>query len=594
MEKHSFHIPVMGIGFTADSPLKVAPYGIDSVISLVDDVLLEKLRKYYTTLNHIKYIEISNKTIDYRAKRITAYLNLIDQLIHKKIKELKNINSLKSPLLINYIKHLPTTSELKKRLLQSNDLEEVKSLIQHHLKPGHIDVNIMTKIDKTNYHKKEALPIEFNDAHAALRGYANANISSSIVFSAGMNPKLFNYLEGFDDFFPDDKGFIKKKIILKVSDYRSALIQGKYLAKKGLWVSEYRIESGLNCGGHAFATDGFLIGPVLEEFKLYRKELYNTTYSLFSKALHQKNKKLSQLMPSLKLSAQGGVGTSKEHHFLLKHYSLDSVGWGTPFLLVPQATTVDTATMNKLINATEKDLYLSNISPLGVPFNNLRGNTKDDEKQINIDKNRPGSACPKKHVALNTEFKKEGLCTASREYQYLKIKELQNSTTLSIKEQKTEINKVTEKSCICVGLGTSSLINYELDTKTEGKGVSICPGPNLAYFTSKTSLSNMINHIYGTKNIIQRKDRPNMFLKELDLYVIYLTNQINQITEQFSVQQKKSLNRFTNNLLSGIQYYQNLFQHHVKETLQQNKTDLQNLANQYKTVTHLKTKLQTV
>jgi len=34
-----------------------------------------------------------------------------------------------------------------------------------------------------------------------------------------------------------------KEIVLKVSDFRSALIQGKFLAKMGIWgVSEYRIE----------------------------------------------------------------------------------------------------------------------------------------------------------------------------------------------------------------------------------------------------------------------------------------------------------------------------------------------------------------
>ena len=64
-------------------------------------------------------------------------------------------------------------------------------------------------------------------------------------------------------FFQMKMVFLEKKIILKVSDYRSALIQGNFLAKKGLWVSEYRIESGLNCGGHAFATEGFLLGPIL-------------------------------------------------------------------------------------------------------------------------------------------------------------------------------------------------------------------------------------------------------------------------------------------------------------------------------------------
>ena len=78
-------------------------------------------------------------------------------------------------------------------------------------------------------------------------------------------------------FFLDENGYLKKKIILKVSDYRSALIQGNFLAKKGLWVSEYRIESGLNCGGHAFATDGFLLGPILEEFKDKKEDLVEST-----------------------------------------------------------------------------------------------------------------------------------------------------------------------------------------------------------------------------------------------------------------------------------------------------------------------------
>ena len=41
-------------------------------------------------------------------------------------------------------------------------------------------------------------------------------------------------------------GNLEKKVILKISDYRSALIQGKFLAKKGIWISEYRVESGLN------------------------------------------------------------------------------------------------------------------------------------------------------------------------------------------------------------------------------------------------------------------------------------------------------------------------------------------------------------
>jgi hypothetical protein len=36
----------MGTGFTIDTPLKVARYGISSVMS-VDDNLMEKIREYY-------------------------------------------------------------------------------------------------------------------------------------------------------------------------------------------------------------------------------------------------------------------------------------------------------------------------------------------------------------------------------------------------------------------------------------------------------------------------------------------------------------------------------------------------------------------
>lgn len=52
---HQFHIPVMGIGFTIDSPIRVAHLGISSVVSIVDDLLLEKVRKHYSTLYQLPY-----------------------------------------------------------------------------------------------------------------------------------------------------------------------------------------------------------------------------------------------------------------------------------------------------------------------------------------------------------------------------------------------------------------------------------------------------------------------------------------------------------------------------------------------------------
>lgn len=562
MTKHNFHIPVMGIGFTIDTPLKVAHLGLDSVISLVDDILIEKLRKMYCEKFELPYQEISDKLEDFRAKRITSYLNLINDLAHKKFEALINSVHNRGKEIREYLSLLPNASHLKDEFekLTSNDFSamEIKKWVRDNLYLGSIDVNIMTKVDKDNYTKNDKLPIEFNDAHAALRGYANSNLNSSVILSAGMNPRLYSYLENFDDFFPDENGNIKKKIVLKVSDYRSALIQGKFLAKKGIWVSEYRIESGLNCGGHAFATDGYLMGPILAEFRDNKQTYIHEIYDILIPALANKGREVPKQNLSLKITAQGGVGTAGEHQFLIDHYEVDSVGWGTPFLLVPEATTVDKATLGRLVAAKEEDLYLSDISPLGVPFHNLRGNTKDMEKQKNIDKDRPGSSCPKKFVALNKDYSEKGLCTASRQYQHIKIKELEEQG-LTQREYTEKLNKITEKSCTCVGLGTSALLAYGLDTKTEGPGVSICPGPNMAYYSKIMTLKEMVDHIYGRGNVISRTDRPHMFIKELNIYLEYLKNRIEESRESMNKKQGKYLLTFTHNLNEGIAYYQQLF-----------------------------------
>ncbi len=560
---HTFHIPVMGIGFTIDTPIKVSHLGIDSVISLVDDILLEKIRKKYSENFKINYEEISNKIDDFRAKRITSYLNMISELTEQKFSEFKANSSEKLENIKEYLNSLPDSSTLKEEFNQLMNTEisfsDIKEWFTSKLSKGSIDVNIMTKVDKDNFKNGKKLSIEYNDAHAALRGFANSNLESSIILSAGMNPRLYNYIENFEDFYPNKDGYIKKKIVLKVSDYRSAIIQGKYFAKKGLWVSEYRIESGLNCGGHAFATDGYLLGPVLEEFNTKKQELQQELHNIFIAAMERKNRVAPKGILPIKYSAQGGVGTSEEHQFLLDKYNIDSVGWGTPFLLVPEATTVDEATLQQLINAQEKDLYLSNISPLGVPFNSLRGNTKDIEKEKRIIKGKPGSPCPKRYVALNQDYTEKGLCTASYRYQKIKIDELDNEV-LSPVDYLEKYNSIVEKSCTCVGLGTSALLAHGIETKVEGPGVSVCPGPNMAYFSKKKTIKEMINHIYGKTNIISRNDRPNFFIKELRMYIEEYKSKIKNQDNEPTKKQEKYLYNFSQNLQDGINYYLNLFE----------------------------------
>jgi len=550
----------MGTAFTADTPLKVAQYGIDSVIALADDVLLERLRKMYCDLNNRDYEEISIKEEDSRAVRITAYLNLVNELIEEKYNNFISKIKEKEEDLKQYFNLLPDTSNIKKDFQVFIEglpsMEEMNLWVKENMSLGSVDVNIMTKVDKTNYKKGVELPSEFNDAHAGLRGFANSNLESSIIFSAGMNPRLYGYIASFPDFFPNENGYIKKKIVLKVSDFRSAMIQGKFLAKKGLWVSEYRVESGLNCGGHAFATDGFLMGPILSEFRDKKQELIDSTYEVCQQALESNDKIVPKETLKIKITAQGGVGTSEEHDFLINHYNLDSVGWGTPFLLVPTVTTVDDDTIEQLKNAKEKDLYLSNVSPLGVPFNNLRGSSKEIEKMENAQKGKAGSSCPRKFLAMNYEYNKQGMCTASRKFQSIKFDEIKDEKELTENEK---YDKIIEKTCLCVGLSATAMIKNNIATK-DSMGVSICPGPNMAYFSKTLSLSEMVHHIYGKINVISRDDRPNMFVKEFQLYIDYLKNKIRDAKDDFNKKQDKYLSKFMLNMNEGIEYYYNLFQ----------------------------------
>ena len=76
--RHTFHIPVMGLAYTIDSPIKVAKYGISSVVSITDDELIEKMRAFYSQKFSLPYLEITSKSHDCRAERIKSYLNLVD------------------------------------------------------------------------------------------------------------------------------------------------------------------------------------------------------------------------------------------------------------------------------------------------------------------------------------------------------------------------------------------------------------------------------------------------------------------------------------------------------------------------------------
>jgi hypothetical protein len=418
--------------------------------------------------------------------------------------------------------------------------------------PGSIDVNIMAKVDAIKLDRDDQpMSSEYSDASAALRGFANSNLSSSLVLSAGFNPRLYSYLSEFRDFYRDKTGKIKKSIILKVSDFRSALIQGKFLAKKGLEVSEFRIESGLNCGGHAFASDGYLLPVLLNEFREKRELLANTFQPMvkqFYESQGWEYPELSDSETSPKITVQGGIGTSGEMQRLIRDYQMDGTGWGSPFLLVPEATCVDDYTSGLLADAGTEDLYLSNVSPLGVPFNNIRGSGSELHTKALVDQGKPGSKCPKGFLVSNTEFTENPICTASAQYQILKISQIEESD-ISENKKAAEKQKVMEKTCLCTNLGTGSLIRLGIMKPSYGRQ-AICPGPNIAWFDRSYKLDEMVHHIYGRIELLVPEERPHMFAKEMEMYVDYIEELANQ-TDPDDPGMKK-IEKIRKNLLKGM------------------------------------------
>lgn len=549
----------MGTGFMIDAPLRIAKYGISSVISLVDDVLVEQMRRFHCEREGEPYEEIP-KSDDARAKRITAYLNLLDRLIARQVEQLQAAPFEPGSEIPRYFELLPDgpLAQQYREMLAATD-PELRTKLQDQLRPlavpGGIDVNIMSKGDRDLYRDGEKLPAKYSDASAALRGFAESTLRSSIILSAGINPRLYGYAAEFADFFPDEQGKLKKKIVLKVSDYHSAAVQGRFFAKRGLWVSEYRVESGLNCGGHAFATKGLLLGPILAEFQEKKTALVEQMHTAFNKALKRRGQATCESPHEVRITVQGGIGTAAEDTLLREHYGADGTGWATPFLLVPEVTNVDDEHLEKLAAATSEDVYLSGSSPFGMPFWNLRNSASEEARRRRIDAGRPGSPCIKGFVQLfNVEFTPRPICTASCEYQRLKLEQIERDD-LTDRQRDAARQSVLAKSCICNDLAGVATLKNGIDPRATP---AVCCGPNIAHFSKIATLEEMVGHVYGRVSMLNDSHRSQMFVRELAIYIDFMLDELERRRLGFNTHTVEYFQEFRQNLHDGIAHYRSL------------------------------------
>ncbi len=342
------------------------------------------------------------------------------------------------------------------------------------------------------------------------------------------------------------------------------MVQGKFLAKRRLWVSEYRIESGLNCGGHAFATKGLLMGPILEEFKHQRAELRDSLHAIYNNARVAAGEPPIETPLEVRITAQGGIGTAAENDFLLQYYRLDGTGWATPFLLVPEVTTVDDAHLRKLLGATDRDVYLSDASPLGIPFWTLRDSASEESRRQRIRNDRPGSPCPKGFLVSNTEFTDIPICHASRAYQKRKLEHLAEEG-FTAKQLSVVTESVLAKSCVCHEVGGSALLKNDIDPEAKP---AVCCGPNIVNFSKLATLQEMVSHIYGRLSLLTNPDRPHLFIRELAIYVDHLRTEFEKYSLDLSTRAPKYFREFKENLLSGIEYYRSRAEQFIDEKRQ--------------------------
>lgn len=589
----------MGICYTVDSPIRVAPFGMTSVISLVDDGLLEEYRMAYAEREGVDVGAPEHE----RVGRIRAYLDFVADEIERRFVALQGLRirgglapqfATGSAIGPNdkdrYFLMLPADSPLRKEYEQvcaKQGMARIGAEVEltSKMEMGEIQANIMVNLN----HMDAALD--------AVHGFALSKIHGSLVLSAGINLGVFEEIARHECFYRRE-GISggrniapTKKVILKVSDYRSALTQGRYLAKKGLEVYEYRVESGVNCGGHAFCTAKKLLPDVLKEFAANKQELFEMTRSAIEKFAEVEAAKkvgsaesftkiagadsFAKIVPPsapARITAQGGICTAEEVSQVLS-LGCDGVGVGTPFLLVPQATSCDRDTRRRLAAATHADVRLTHASPLGIPFMNLLTSTaaevcrgKAERKlfgfagsaektsSMSIDNlsgavshnadarmiplNRePGFPCKQHYLCREIPGFDHPVCMASREYVCRRLAEIdamESSGSCSHESAQELRHETLERECICRFLGNAGreelrernpslhYDNREVATGRIGNAlkrepVSVCPGPNIAYFNREYTLLEMMQHLYGTGPQLTPADKPHAFVLERNI-----------------------------------------------------------------------------
>ena len=94
----------------------------------------------------------------------------------------------------------------------------------------------------------------------------------------------------------------------------------------------------------------------------------------------------------------------------------------------------------------------------------------------------------------------------------------------------------------------------------------------------------MIDHIYGRTSLLDSLERPNMFVRELMLYIDYFRKEVEKSLLDQTNHTQKYLDEFKENLLDGIEYYLNLAEQFIEEQKQLIIRDLNTLKTELENI----------
>ena len=243
-------------------------------------------------------------------------------------------------------------------------------------------------------------------------------------------------------------------------------------------------------------------------------------------------------------------------------------------------TNLDEDHRDMLASVGHDDVHLSDASPLGLPFWVLKNSASTEEQHRLIDIGKPGSECPKGYLISNTEFTEHQICRASRNFMKRKLTSLE---TMDLPKDvlSRQRENVLAKACLCRDLAAA--VSYNINIERNGR-ILICCGPGITSFSKKTTLEEMVDHIYGRISLLTDPERPHMFIKELKLYVEYVRKEVEEYRLELSNRTPKYFLEFKENIKDGIEYYRTMVEEFIGDQREQFSTELEALSKELNTI----------